>query len=82
MANNIDGLILRSWGNISGILGPWFIEVIKKNRITLRKTLRGPASSQLYISGGGSPEFFLLLKSQVRHLATFVPSLGRVGQGA
>ena len=39
MANNIDDLTLRSWVNISGILGPRFIEVIKKNRITLRKTL-------------------------------------------
>ena len=39
MANNIDDVILRSWGNISGILGPGIIEVIKKNRVTLSKTL-------------------------------------------
>ena len=36
------------------------------------------------IAQGGLPEifFFLLLKSQLRPLATFVPRLGRVGQGA
>ena len=35
------------------------------------------------ISKGGSPEiFFISLKSQLWPLATFVPRLGRVGQGA
>ena len=32
-STDIDDVILRSWENISGILGPWFIVVIKKNRI-------------------------------------------------
>ena len=48
-----------------------------------KKKSRGPASFQLYISGGvHRKNFFFLLKSQVRPLATFVPRLGQVGQGA
>ncbi len=44
---------------------------------------RGPASSELYISGGGSPgEKSLTVQSQLRPLATRTPSLGRCGQGA
>ena len=45
---------------------------------------RGPASSQLYNSGGGLPgkKIFFLLKSMLRPLATRIPSLGRVGQCA
>ena len=44
---------------------------------------RGPASSQLYISGGVHlKKKFFSLKLQLWPLATFVPSLGRVGQGA
>ena len=39
MPNKVDDIILRSWGNIGGILGPWFIEVNKKNIINPRKTL-------------------------------------------
>ena len=45
------------------------------------RQFRGSASSQLYISGGvyrGGGKFSLIL--QLRPLATFVPSLGRVGQ--
>ena len=42
----------------------------------------GPASSQHYNSGGGSPEKInKTTKSQLMPLATFVPSLGRCGQG-
>ena len=42
-----------------------------------------PLLSSISQGGGGSPEKnFFLLKSQLRHLATFVPRLGRVGQGA
>ena len=54
MANNIDDLILSSWGNISGILGPLFIEVFKKSRITLRKTLKKPKKF---------PAFLVMLRS-------------------
>ena len=42
-----------------------------------------PASSKLYISGGVHRKKKIFpLKSQLRPLATFVPSLGRVGQCA
>ena len=44
---------------------------------------RGPASSQHYNSGAGSPEFFFDLSvSQLSALATLRPIWGRVGQGA
>ena len=44
---------------------------------------RGPASSQLYISGGvHRKRKKISLKSQLLPLATFVPSLGQVGQCA
>ena len=47
------------------------------------ENFRGPASSQHYISGGGSPgKKSESIRSQLRALATRTPSLGRCGQGA
>ena len=47
------------------------------------KKFRGPASSQLYISGGGSREnFFTSVILQLLPLATFEPRLVQVGQCA
>ena len=43
---------------------------------------RGPASSQLYISGGVYRGKKFSLRLQLRPLATLVPRLGRVGQCA
>ena len=47
------------------------------------RKFRGPASSQYYNSGGGSPEKnFDSSVSQLSALATLRPIWGRVGQGA
>ena len=55
-------ITLRSWGNISGILDPWFIEVVM-NRITLSKTLKVKLEKNSWIFCSG--EIFIITTMEV-----------------